>query len=163
MSWFRIGQTSVALFLVFHGDLVYGRGAACAPLLKFSGVCTGMRLSELKAFSNIVFERDHGGRGCDYYQASIFYKGTKYPANLGFSGKSKVLSEFSVEIDPNSADRLIGAINAMYGRSISTNGGGAGEKVWRVDSVRVNVNKTQKKAWIEYVDDRYLCDSNIDY
>ena len=55
-----------------------------------------------------------------------------------------MLSEFSVEIDPNSADRLIGAINAMYGRSVSTSGGGAGEKVWRVDSVRVNVNKTQK-------------------
>lgn len=162
--WFRIGQTSATLALLSFSFVCLA--GECPALMKFAGVCTGMRIAEIKALKNVSLSPEHGGRGCDYYDADIAYKRSHYSGVLGFSGRKGVLNSYSLKISHEAADNLMSALSIKYGPPSSSDVSGNGvvsERKWRVQSIEATVKKIPNEAWIEYVDNRFKCDSNIEY
>lgn len=164
MLWSRTGLTSAAILLLAVSSS--SLASECPSLLKFAGVCTGMRLNEIRALKNVSISPRHGGRGCDTYHAKMTYADSTYDGVLDFSGGDKILAAYSLEISQRAADNLISALSQKYGApnySAASGGGSVVEKKWRVMSTEISIKKIPNEAWIQYYDFRYVCDSNSEY
>lgn len=143
----------------------------CAPasagspsaLMTFSGIRTGMEISQIKRSPQVSLDPNHGGRGCDYYTGTISHGERRFNFVMGFQPKTQRLAEYSIELPLVSARSLSRAFDARYSHyGRERNASSAYERSWKGKDRIATIKSNLQQGWLIYTDLRYQCDSQED-
>lgn len=163
MCLFRIGSMSSIVLLAMTPAAAVA--SDCRQMAKFAGICTGMTSSEVRSRADIRFGAMQGGRGCDYRDGVMEWRGRKYPVMLGFAGKNGPLAEYSITIPLAEVPALVDAMTTQHGTALRSrwlDQAGRKRYFWRSGPILIEVERIPRQAWLNFTDDRYRCDTSKD-